>query len=93
MTIRLAILECDTPLPNTAAKYGGYAGVFEKLLRLGASSSRKAKEWEERSQVSKYQVQLNPDEYPSIEGIDAILITGSSKRETKGNASALYMQL
>ncbi|KAI9865277.1 MAG: hypothetical protein M1824_003430 [Vezdaea acicularis] len=31
--LHIAILECDTPLPQTAAKYGGYGGVFISLLR------------------------------------------------------------
>src|SRR5690349_19820896 len=36
--IRLAILECDTPLPKTAARYGGgYGAVFESLLKAGGA--------------------------------------------------------
>lgn len=35
---RLAILECDVPLPNTNAQYLGYGGVFKALLNAGAES-------------------------------------------------------
>ncbi|EEY15190.1 GMP synthase [Verticillium alfalfae VaMs.102] len=34
--IRLAILEADTPLPETQATYKGYGGVFTALLRTAA---------------------------------------------------------
>ena len=34
----LAILECDTPLSRTEAKYGGYGDVFTALLRSGAEA-------------------------------------------------------
>lgn len=34
----LAILECDSPLSRTHAKYGGYGDVFTALLRSGAES-------------------------------------------------------
>lgn len=34
----LAILECDSPLSGTHAKYGGYGDVFTALLRSGADA-------------------------------------------------------
>ncbi|KAL9125137.1 MAG: hypothetical protein Q9217_005613 [Psora testacea] len=34
--LRIAILEADTPLPSTRAKYGSYGGVFTSLLHKGA---------------------------------------------------------
>lgn len=74
--LRIAILECDTPLPNTEAKYGGYGGVFEKLLRSGAEAAGKL-DAKKDLQISKYQIQLDPDTYPKPDDIDAILITGS----------------
>ena len=77
--LRIAILECDTPLPQTKAKYGGYGGVFQVLLEAGADalgdpdliSSKKGLD------ISKWDV-VNEDLYPNLEDIDAILITGSS---------------
>jgi hypothetical protein len=74
--LRIAILECDTPLPNTEAKYGGYGGVFEKLLRSGARALGQP-DPETGLKIFNYQIQLNPDNYPDLDDIDAILITGS----------------
>ncbi len=73
--LRLAILECDTPLPGTKAKYGGYAGVFTSLLHsalptLTPPLSPSALD------ISSYDV-VSSHTYPSLESIDGILITGS----------------
>jgi hypothetical protein len=75
--IRIAMLECDTPLPNTKARYDGYGSVFEALLRAGAQDLGRP---DPRSglQISRYQVELHPEHYPDLKDIDAILITGSS---------------
>lgn len=77
LPIRVAILEADTPLPNTKAKFQGYGGVFELLLRSGA----KALDFDANTglEISRWQVELEPDKYPDPEKIDAILITGSSR--------------
>jgi hypothetical protein len=73
--IRLAVLECDTPLPNTKARYQRYGTVFEHLLRAGAKSLGRP----EQAQliVSKHQIEIDPENYPDLDDIDAILITGS----------------
>ncbi|KAF2275561.1 class I glutamine amidotransferase-like protein [Westerdykella ornata] len=75
--LRIAILECDTPLDGTRAKYGGYGGVFKALLSRAADaledpdiSSKNAFEF------SIYDV-VNKQEYPDLENIDAVLLTGS----------------
>lgn len=80
LPLRIAILECDSPLPNTAAKYGSYGGVFEKLLRSGATASGRIDCAESDLKISKHQIQLDPEIYPKLDDIDAILITGSSMR-------------
>jgi hypothetical protein len=74
--VRIAILECDTPPPNTKAKYGGYGGVFEHLLRSGAHA-RGSTAPDTAFKISKYQIELGADNYPREDDIDAILITGS----------------
>lgn len=74
--IRLAILECDTPLPNTAKQYGGYGGVFKSLLSAGARAEGLVPE--DAIDFSIYQVVEEPEKYPEIDSIDAILLTGSS---------------
>ncbi len=76
--LRIAVLECDTPLEKTKEKYGGYGGVFTALLQDGADaldddriSSNKGLE------ISKWDV-VNQKYPPNLEDIDAVLITGSS---------------
>lgn len=78
LPLRIAILECDTPLDKTRAKYGGYGGVFKQLLDRSADalqypglSSKYGME------LSYFNVEQHPDLYPSLDDIDAILITGS----------------
>ncbi len=76
--IRIAVLECDTPLDNTKAKYGGYGGVFEALLLASAKALDQPETVDPQSglKISKWNVM--EDRYPEPEDIDAILITGSS---------------
>ncbi len=74
--LRVAILECDTPLPNTEAKYGGFGSVFEQLLTSGVEA-RDRPDAGVGLQIAKYQVELDPDNYPKLDDIDSVLITGS----------------
>lgn len=73
--LRIAILECDTPLPNTKARFQDYGGVFEHLLRAGAKSMGRPSQ--EDLVFTKHQVELDPENYPDLDDVDAILITGS----------------
>lgn len=76
--LRIAILECDTPLDNTRAKFGGYGGVFKALLEAGADAlDAPGLSSKEGLDLSYFHVQRD-QVYPSLEDIDAILITGSS---------------
>jgi hypothetical protein len=78
--LRIAILECDTPLPETKAQYGGYGGVFEALLKAGADALGQPDVISSTSglELSKFHV-VNEDVYPELDSIDAILLTGSSE--------------
>jgi hypothetical protein len=75
--LRIAILECDTPLTDTHAKYGGYGGVFKALLSAGADAL------ELPNISSKHELSLTnwdvveAQQYPPLDEVDAILITGS----------------
>lgn len=77
--LRVAILECDTPLENANAKYGGYGGVFTALLRASAKALGQPDKLDPETglEISKWDV-VNGEEYPNLEDIDAILMTGSS---------------
>ncbi|KAL9625258.1 MAG: hypothetical protein Q9160_000660 [Pyrenula sp. 1 TL-2023] len=72
---RIAVLECDTPLENTKAKYGGYGGCFEALLRAGARQLDQVDPVNDL-QFTFWDVVSN-DEYPKLSEIDAVLLTGS----------------
>jgi len=74
--VRLAILECDTPLPNTKEKYGGYGGVFKSLLSAGAKAE--GLKLDDVLDVTMYQIEDDPESYPDLKDIDAVLLTGSS---------------
>ena len=77
LPLRIAILECDTPLDGTRAKYGGYGGVFTALLKAGAD----ALDVPGLSSTSGLDITtwdvVTAQKYPELEDIDAILITGS----------------
>ncbi|MCJ1292285.1 hypothetical protein MMC34_003835 [Xylographa carneopallida] len=73
MPLRIAILECDTPLPNTRSQYGGYGGVFTALLTAGAHSISLNRS---ELHISTWDV-VDKQEYPSLDDVDAVLMTGS----------------
>lgn len=77
--IRLAILECDTPLEQTRAKYGGYGGVFTALLHTAADALEQPDVISSKYglEISTFDI-VNKQEYPELEDIDAVLLTGSS---------------
>jgi len=72
--IRLAILEADTPLPQTRAKYSSYGGVFESLFAQAAAPAP----LDSVLSISYHHI-VGPSAgpYPSLDDVDAILITGS----------------
>jgi len=74
--LRIAILECDTPLPDIIERYGRYDRIFSTLLEsaaegLGLSPKKDLV-------LSGFDV-VDKQEYPKLEDIDAVLISGSSK--------------
>ncbi|KAJ4387107.1 hypothetical protein N0V93_007694 [Gnomoniopsis smithogilvyi] len=71
--VRLAILEADTPLPNTNAKFHGYRGVFTDLFRRAVAPEP----LESHLAITGYDVVNHPDTYPDLDSIDAVLISGS----------------
>lgn len=71
--LRLAILEADTPLPNTNAKYHGYGGVFTDLFRRAVAPDPV----EAHLAIQAYDVVGQPGRYPDLAAVDAVLISGS----------------
>ena len=56
--ICLAILEADTPITQTKAKYGSYGGVFTSLLHQAADAERIPRS---RLELSGWDVVTAPD--------------------------------
>jgi hypothetical protein len=79
LPLRIAILECDTPLEGTKKRYGGYGPVFKQWLTRGAVALQyPGLNADEGLEFSYHDIQLNDAVYPKLENIDAIVMTGSS---------------
>jgi hypothetical protein len=84
--LRIAILECDIPIGNTRAKYGGYGNLFkelllkgkDELLRDGGKDARKEGVEVEVPEldVTKWNV-VDDELYPKLEEVDVVLVSGS----------------
>lgn len=68
--LRIAVLECDTPIPPVVSTHGTYGDIFERLLTNAAGSSVPV-------EISKWHVVENPV-YPDPNEVDAFLLSGSS---------------
>ncbi len=74
---RLAVLECDTPVPAVEQTRGSYGEVFRQLLTKGLAGVADAKYKGAEFALSKWDV-VRSQEYPKAEDVDGILLTGSS---------------
>jgi len=82
LSLHIAVLDCDTPVPNVYAERGLYSDIFEALLRDGLTKTEGLQELELR--FSKYDCVRG--ELPSVEdleGIGGIIITGSGTLRQK----------
>ncbi|CAD0016916.1 unnamed protein product [Aureobasidium pullulans] len=61
-TLRIAILECDTPLDKVRNKYGTYGDIFTELLKHGSEELTSEGE-EVKVECSSYDV-VDKQEYP-----------------------------
>lgn len=76
-SLRIAILECDEPIGKTKEKYGSYGGLFQVLLEGGATYLEdKDHTTVPKLDISKHDI-VNTQDYPNLDDIDAILLTGS----------------
>lgn len=73
---RVAVLECDTPVPNVVKERGSYGSVFQSLLTKGLAQSGD-KHKDANFCLLKYDV-VQHQTYPELGDVDGILITGSS---------------
>jgi hypothetical protein len=73
--LRIAILECDTPPPEVVDRYGRYGRIFTTLLETAAEAVGLSPK--DDLKLSAFDV-VTAQEYPNLEDIDAVLISGSS---------------
>lgn len=76
ISLHIAVLDCDTPVPNVYAERGTYADIFEALLRDAAVQTRGVPELD--LEFSGYDCVRGylPSEQ-DLERIDGMIITGS----------------
>ncbi|KAB8255809.1 class I glutamine amidotransferase-like protein [Aspergillus pseudonomiae] len=72
--LRIAILECDTPIESVDKRYNGYYGLFSQLFRECAKSL--GLDPEAGLDITRWDV-VHAQEYPKLEDVDAIVQTGS----------------
>jgi len=78
LPLRIAILECDTPLDNTRAKYHGYGGVFKQMLERSADALQyPGLSSKHGMELHSFNIEHHPALYPNLDDFDAILLTGS----------------
>jgi hypothetical protein len=77
--LRIAVLECDTPLDNINRRYNGYGGVFRALLTASAKTLNQPEKLNPETglEITAWDI-VNDDKYPKLEDVDAVLLTGSS---------------
>jgi GMP synthase (glutamine-hydrolysing) len=72
-TLRVAVLECDTPIDPVHERYGSYGNRFQTLLETGFKTLGSAVELD----VTKWDVVASSG-FPDVEQTDALVLTGSS---------------
>jgi GMP synthase-like glutamine amidotransferase len=77
--LRIAVLECDTPIDKVNRRYNGYGGVFRMLLKASANALNQPERLDPETgmEITAWDI-VNDDKYPKLEDVDAVLLTGSS---------------
>ncbi|CAI7645224.1 unnamed protein product [Penicillium discolor] len=76
--LRIAVLECDTPIDSVNRRYNGYGGVFRRLLKASANALNQPEKLDPETglEITAWDI-VNDDKYPKLEDVDAVLLTGS----------------
>ncbi|RDA89352.1 hypothetical protein CP532_6127 [Ophiocordyceps camponoti-leonardi (nom. inval.)] len=75
--LRLAVLECDRPQPQTRHIHNSYTGVFTALLGSASNQLDPPRQLDSLVSIKGYDVVNELHTYPALDDIDAVLITGS----------------
>ena len=77
-SLRIAVLDCDTPVPNVYAQRGLYSDIFADLLKDAASKTPELSGL--RLEFSKYDtVRGEEPSEEDLKKLDAIIVTGAGK--------------
>ncbi|KAH6614000.1 class I glutamine amidotransferase-like protein [Boeremia exigua] len=71
--LRIAVLQCDQPPPDVVAQYGAYDRIFATLLQTAAARMGLQ---EADLEITGWDV-VGKMEYPLLEDVDGVLISGS----------------
>ncbi|KAL7918582.1 class I glutamine amidotransferase-like protein [Trichoderma austrokoningii] len=75
--LRIAILQCDELPEDMQKEYGSLSSVYTEFLEAGAAKLEERGLYERpHLSVSSYDV-IGKQEYPDLDNIDAVLLTGS----------------
>ena len=80
--LRLALLICDTPIPNVLEHEGDYNEVYHSYLRRSLDVYQKDNAQKVDFQLDGYDVRFK-EEYPNLDEYDGIVITGSGQFSTR----------
>lgn len=77
--LRIAVLECDTPIDKINRRYNGYGGVFRIFLKASVNALNQPERLDPETgmEITAWDI-VNDDKYPNLEDVDAVLLTGSS---------------
>jgi hypothetical protein len=76
--LRLALLICDTPIPNVLQHEGDYYKVYGNYLQRSLDVYQKDNKEKIEYQLDGYDVRFK-EEYPNLDNYDGIVITGSGE--------------
>lgn len=76
--VRVAILECDTPVDSVKEARGTYGDIFRDLLEAGLSAYQSDSSSSIEPTFTKWDV-VTAREYPDLLDVDVILLSGSSR--------------
>lgn len=74
--IRVAVLECDTPIPSVLSTYGRYGDIITRMM-LAGGATMDPPILSTDVHFTKWDV-VDAQEYPNLEDIDHIIISGGS---------------
>ena len=77
--LRIAILKCDELVGEAKEEYGGLGNFYKTFLEAGAAKLAESGLYERPDIDFSYYDVVYDQEYPDVENIDAVFLSGSRK--------------